>query len=143
MPTPFGPQLIGETEKSLNAVLVRTLAGRLTEPQWVTLRVAASLDGQAQRDHDLATRLAERAHFTNAPSLISELSATGLLARGRLTDAGRALLTELKDSIDQATVAIWRDLPDADVEATARVLNEVISRARTALASLNGDHDDC
>ena len=45
MSTPFGPQLIGETEKTLNALLRRLLQGTgLTEPQWVTLRLANLLD---------------------------------------------------------------------------------------------------
>ena len=40
MATPFGPQLIGETEKTLGAVLTDTLRGTgLSESQWVTLRV--------------------------------------------------------------------------------------------------------
>jgi hypothetical protein len=44
--TPFGPQLLGETEKTLNALLRKSLRGTgLTEPQWVTLRVAALTDG--------------------------------------------------------------------------------------------------
>jgi hypothetical protein len=42
MPTTFGPQLIGETEKTLNALLRLFLEGTgLTESQWVTLRLAA------------------------------------------------------------------------------------------------------
>ena len=46
MSTPFGPQLIGETEKTLNALLRRYLeASDLTEPQWVTLRLADVFDG--------------------------------------------------------------------------------------------------
>ena len=41
MTAPFGPQLIGETEKTLTALLRRFLADTgLSEPQWVTLRVA-------------------------------------------------------------------------------------------------------
>jgi len=45
MPTPFGPQLIGETEKTLGALLRRFLEGTgLSEPQWVTLRLADRLD---------------------------------------------------------------------------------------------------
>jgi hypothetical protein len=34
----FGAQVLGQTEKALNAILARQLAGTgLTEPQWVTL----------------------------------------------------------------------------------------------------------
>ena len=43
---PFGPVLVGQTEKTLRALLRRTLAGTgLSEPQWVTLRLAHMLDG--------------------------------------------------------------------------------------------------
>ena len=46
MSTPFGPQLIGETEKTLNALRNRHLDGTgLAEPQWVTLRLSHLLDG--------------------------------------------------------------------------------------------------
>ena len=51
MSTPFGPRLIGETEKTLNALLCRLLAGTgLTEPQWVTLRLADLLDGSVDAE---------------------------------------------------------------------------------------------
>jgi hypothetical protein len=44
MPAPFGPQLIGETEKTLDALLRQFLEGTgLTESQWVTLRRAGPL----------------------------------------------------------------------------------------------------
>ncbi len=70
MTTPFGPQLIGETEKTLNALLLRhldALAGGdgLTEPQWVTLRVANMLDGTVDRV-GLAAAVTDRAHFPDA-----------------------------------------------------------------------------
>ena len=46
MSTPFSPQLIGETEKTLNALLRRSLEDTgLTEPLWVTLRLAGQLEG--------------------------------------------------------------------------------------------------
>ena len=73
MTTPFGPQLIGETEKTLNAILLRFLDGTgLTEPQWVTLRVANMLDGTVDRD-GLVAAVADRAHFTDAASLVEDL----------------------------------------------------------------------
>jgi hypothetical protein len=44
MSIPFGSQLIGQTEKALVALLRRSLEGTgLSEPQWVTLRVADQL----------------------------------------------------------------------------------------------------
>src|SRR5262245_33530504 len=66
MPTPFGAQLIGETEKTLNALLRRSLEGTgLTEPQWVTLRVADLIDDIVDAD-GLAAAVGDRAHFRDA-----------------------------------------------------------------------------
>ncbi len=51
MSTPLGPQLVGENEKTLNALLRRILEHTgLSEAQRVTLRLAGQLDGrQCQR----------------------------------------------------------------------------------------------
>ena len=46
MTATFGPQLIGQTEKTLQALLRRALAGTgLDERQWVALRLADQPDG--------------------------------------------------------------------------------------------------
>jgi hypothetical protein len=133
MPTPFGPQLIGETEKTLNALLRRFLEGTgLTEPQWVTLRLADLLEGGVD-GHGLAAAVADRAQFRNSADLVSELTGRDLLEDGRLTSAGRSLLATVQNTITIATTPIWDHLPDDDVAAAARVLNEVVSRARAVL----------
>jgi hypothetical protein len=133
MSTPFGPQLIGETEKTVNALLRRFLEGTgLTEPQWVTLRLAEVLDGSVGAD-DLAAAVADRAHFPDAADLVSELTNRGLLDHGRLTSAGRELAAAVQATIATETAAIWDDLPADDVAATTRVLNEVVTRARVVL----------
>ena len=133
MSTPFGPQLIGETEKTLSALLHRFLQRTgLTEPQWVTLRLADMLDGSVDAD-GLATAVADRAHFSDAVDLVGELTDRGLLAGGRLTSAGRELTTATQTTITTDTAPIFEGLPDDDVAATTRVLNEVITRARVML----------
>ena len=133
MSTPFGPQLIGETEKTLSALLDRFLQRTgLTEPQWVTLRLAGMLDGSVDAD-GLAAAVADRAHFSDAVDLVGELTDRGLLADGRLTSAGRELTTAVQTSITTGTAAIWDNLRSDDVAAATRVLNEVISRARVLL----------
>jgi hypothetical protein len=135
MTTPFGPQLIGETEKTLNALLLRQLDGTgLTEPQWVTLRVATMLDGTVDGD-GLAAAVADRAHFTDAADLVFALTARGMLEEGRLTAQGRAQFDELQAAVTARASAIFTDLPADDVDATTRVLNEVVDRARAALAN--------
>jgi hypothetical protein len=54
----FGTPVIGQTEKALNAILARQLAGTgLTEPQWVTLTLTVVSGGTLGR-HELAGRVA-------------------------------------------------------------------------------------
>jgi hypothetical protein len=133
MSTPFGPQLIGETEKTLGALLHGVLQPTgLTEPQWVTLRLAGMLDGTVDAD-GLATGVTDRAHFSDAVELVGELTDRGLLANGRLTSTGRELTTAIQTTITTGTAPIWDNLPSDDVAAATRVLNEVISRARVLL----------
>lgn len=133
MSTPFGPRLIGETEKTLNALLHRFLEGTgLTEPQWVTLRLADLLDGNVDTD-GLAAAVADRAHFPDAAELVDGLTDRGLLADGRLTSAGRELTTAVQATISTQTAPIWDNLPADDVAAATRVLNELVTRARVVL----------
>lgn len=133
MSTPFGPRLIGETEKTLNALLLRFLEGTgLTEPQWVTLRLADLLDGSVDGD-GLAAAVADRAQFPDVSELVNQLAKRGLLDDGRLTPAGRELTAAIQATITTETAPIWDDLPANDVAAATRVLNEVVTRARVAL----------
>jgi hypothetical protein len=135
MATPFGPQLIGETEKTLNALLERFLEPTgLTEPQWVTLRVARQLDPNADAD-GLAAALADRARFSDAPDLVAELNARGLLDGGQISASGIELTTAVQARIGTETASIFENLREEDVDSATRVLNEIISRARLVLSA--------
>jgi hypothetical protein len=130
---PFGPQLIGETEKTLAALLRRFLAEPgLTEPQWVTLRVA-QLHG-ADDAEALAATVADRAHFDDATELVHALTDRGLLEAGRLTATGRDMISRVLATSERVTGGIWRDHPTSDVDATTRVLNELVARGHALLA---------
>jgi hypothetical protein len=133
MSTPFGPQLIGQTEKALNALLNRILGDRLTEPQWVTLRLAHLLEEQVNGSEELAHEVAERAHFSDSGALVNGLTTAGLLRDGRPTDDGRMVVSQIQAQVAESTGPIWADLPSDDVAAATRVLNEVLHRARGVL----------
>jgi hypothetical protein len=132
---PFGPVLLGQTEKTLQALLRDTLAGTgLSEPQWVTLRVATMLeaerlDGDVDRG-GLISAVVDRAKFADAADLVDVLTERGLVSGGRPTDAGRDLVTTVLAASDSTNGSVWRDLPADDVDAATRVLNEVLRRAR-------------
>jgi hypothetical protein len=135
MSIPFGPQLIGETEKTLDALLREFLDGTgITQPQWVTMRLAVALDGTVDAD-DLAAAVADRAHFPDAVSLVRGLSDQGLLYNGRVTASGRDLISDVQAKITAETAPIWDGLPADDVAAASRVLHEVIARARAVLGA--------
>jgi hypothetical protein len=133
MTIPFGPQLIGEAEKTLAALLRRFLVeSGLTEPQWVTLRVA-QLYGAADAEA-LAATVAERAHFDDATELVRVLTDRDLLEAGRLTSSGRDMISSVLATSERLTGGIWHDYAIQDVEATTRVLNELVVRAHALLA---------
>jgi len=127
MTASFGPQLLGETEKALNVLLRRSLAGsELDEEQWVTLRVASQHEGPVGT---LAARVADRAQFENTDRLVAQLEQKGLIANERPTPQGNALLRDVLGG----NANIWQDVPDAD--AAARALSTVLERARAAIAA--------
>ena len=98
---PFGPMLLGQTEKTLQALLRATLADTgLSEPQWVTLRIANLLDGQVDRA-GLISAVSDRAKFADAPEIVAVLTERGLVADGKPTDAGRHLVTSMLASSDR------------------------------------------
>ena len=135
MTIPFGPQLIGQTEKALGALLHRFLEGSgLDERQWVTLRLADQL--QAADAAELASSVSQRAHFPDAAGIVAGLTERGLLADGRLTPAAGEMVTGVQARIDggEQTPPIWDDLDPDDVEATTRILNLVLDRAQQNLA---------
>lgn len=127
MTIPFGPQLVGQTEKTLQALLRRALAGTgLTEPQWVALRLAAQPDESALR-----ARVADLAQFTDADDLVTALEQRGLVADDEPTAAGRTMLETVLARSAALSGPIWDDIEDAD--AATRALTVVLTRARAAL----------
>lgn len=139
----FSTQLIGQTEKTLNAILDRLLAGTgLTEPQWVTLTLAVRADGTADLTA-FATRVADALKISDADARarIDELTATQLLvvpdvagSAVHVTDAGRQLQGRILSAAVEITDRMWGDLPADDLAAAGRVLTTVLERANAELA---------
>lgn len=127
---PFTPQLIGQTEKALNALLRTVLADhRLSEREWVALRLSSQFDGVG----DVAEIIRDRAHFADAADLLSTLERRGLVAGQALSAAGAELVVEVGREIGALTAPIWANVDSADAEAAARALNSVLEQTQARL----------
>jgi DNA-binding MarR family transcriptional regulator len=144
MPAPtFSTPILGQTEKALNAILSRQLAGTgLTEPQWVTLTMTLTGGGAVDRD-ELAGRVAGVLKVTDADAQarIGELAAAQLLQGGdgdgspvTVTEAGRQLHGQIRTAVSRITQRLWGDLPAEDLATAGRVLSTVLERANAELA---------
>jgi hypothetical protein len=140
-PTPvFGAPLLGQTEKALNAILGRELAGTgLTEPQWVTLTLAITA-GRAVGREALVGRVARglRVDEGEAADRVDELTAARLLGdagarKVKPTDAGLELHARIRTVVAEITARIWGDLPADDLMTAAAVLGTVLDRADAEL----------
>jgi hypothetical protein len=139
----FSTQLTGQTEKTLNVILGRLLAGTgLDETQWVTLTLAVM--GSEPEDRDaFVGRVAGSVRISDAAARASvdALAAPGLLeapdvegASVRVTDAGKELHGRIRREVVEVTERMWGDLPAEDLAAAGRVLTTVLERANTELA---------
>lgn len=138
----FGTQLIGQTEKTLNAILGRLLADTgLSEPQWVTLTVAVTSGGSVER-RAFVDRIAGALKISEdeAQARIDELAARQLFelddSTVTVTDAGRQLQGRIRGAVGEITDRLWGDLPAEGLAVAARVLSTVLERATAELARL-------
>ena len=145
----FSAELLGRTEKTLNAILDQVLAGSgVTEPQWVALTLAVSSGGEIGRDVYVGNVAgALRVSDSRASTQIAELAAARLLdlpasdgAPITVTESGQQLYRRVRAATGEVTQRMWGDLPAADLEAAVRVLRTVLSRADAYLAGTSSDH---
>lgn len=137
----FGTALIGQTEKTLNAILERQLAGTgITEPQWVTLTMTVVGGGAIDRA-ELIRRVSGATKFSEASvaERITELTAAGLLRDGgadgiKVSAAGQAQWTQVRTALGPIIQGLWGDLPAEDLATAGRVLSTVLARANAVLA---------
>jgi DNA-binding MarR family transcriptional regulator len=138
----FTPQLVGQTEKTLNAILDRHLASSgLTEPQWIILTLATRNDGPVERDR-FAAGVGDAAKFslTEVQAGIASLADAKMLTvsdgdevKIAVTDAGRELHARILAANVELTERLWGDLRPADLATAAQVLTAVLERANAEL----------
>lgn len=138
-PTAFGPALIGQTEKALDAILVRELDGTGLSPSgWVVLKLAGEAGGRLGRQ-DLIDLGEAQAKFDAGKSTAAIESALslGLLEADRddlvVTAAARELQARVVGTTDEIRARLWGDLPEADLATAGRVLSTALTRANAEL----------
>src|SRR5580692_2199589 len=108
----FGAQILGQTEKALNAILDRQLARALkVTPATAQARIAGLADAQL-----LQTGGGDEPQVT-------------------LTDAGQQLHGQIRGAVTKITERMWGDLPAADLVTAGRVLSVVLARANAELGA--------
>lgn len=141
----FTPQVLGETEKALNAILLRELsASALTEHQWIAMQLTIAAGGTLAHEQ-LVNRLAGalKQGTTYGEGRVDELVAAGLLAYVdeeddglvRVTDAGRQIHGRIRGAVAEITGRLWGDLPQTDLDTTGRTLATILQRANAEFSS--------
>jgi DNA-binding MarR family transcriptional regulator len=132
---PFGTQLIGRTEKSLNAILDRILGDSgLNETEYVAMRFCAAHPGAPRAEATAQLATVFRKGEEHAAAQVERLVSAGIVESDpagslELTAAGRELQARLVAEIESITARLWGDIPAADLEVAGRVLSTVLRRA--------------
>jgi hypothetical protein len=136
---PFGPALIGQTEKALDAILRRELSGTGVSPtSWVLLKLAEGAGGRLGRQ-DLVARAAVEAKFEEkkADAEIASLLSQGLLDADAdevvLTPGARELQARVVGATDVIRERLWGDVAEPELATAGRVLGTVLTRANAEL----------
>jgi hypothetical protein len=135
-------RVIGQTEKTLNAILDRELAGTgLTEFQWVILTLAVTSGGTVERDQFTrqvagALKISEAEAQARADEMVAaqQLQAPGAGSALTVTQAARELHGRVRAVVAEITERLWGDLPAEDLVTAGRVLSIITERASAELA---------
>ena len=137
------PQVIGQAEKTLNAILDRLLAGPgLTEAQWIALTLTAAGGGATGRGQ-LVAQVAHglKVGEAQAREHLASLAAAQLVADSgddaepvRLTAAGTEVFGQIRAAVTEVIQRLWGDLPAQDLATAGRVLSIITERADAELA---------
>lgn len=133
----LSPQIIGQTERALGALMNRVLtATGGTFPEWVALTI--TVGGGAGDRERLIERLAEALGVDAwaASAIVSELIESGLLRmmpgpgqQLSLTEHGHARYGRIRAAIDDVNGRLFGDATDEDLATAGRVLSLVTARA--------------
>jgi DNA-binding MarR family transcriptional regulator len=139
------PQIIGQAEKTMNAILFRLLAGPgLTEAQWITLTLTAA-GGESTPRGRLAAQVAHGLKVSEAQArehLASLVAAQLVQDPGddagpvRFTAAGAEVFGRIRGATAEIVKRLWGDLPAEDLATAGRVLSIITERANAELAGL-------
>ena len=139
------PQIIGQAEKTMNAILFRLLAGPgLTEAQWITLTLTAAGGGPTSRGQ-LVAQVAHglKVSETQAREHLAGLVAAQLVQDSgddagpvRLTAEGTRVFGQIRGATAEIVQRLWGDLPAEDLATAGRVLSIITERANAELAGL-------
>lgn len=138
----FSTRVIGQAEKTLNAILGRELAGTgLTEPQWVILTLAVTSGGAADRDRFTsmvadALKISEAEAQARVADMVTaqQLNITGQGSAVTVTGTAQQLHSRIRAAITEITQQLWGDLPAEDLATAGRVLAIITERANAELA---------
>ena len=141
------PRVIGQAEKTLNAILARLLAGTgLTEPGWVILTLAVTSGGTAGLEEFTRTVAdALKISGTEAGARIGDLvtaqqlQITGGAPAVAVTVAGRELHSRISTATAEIIQRLWGDLPAEDLATAGRLLAIITERANAELADQRRD----
>lgn len=136
---PLNPQVIGQTESALGALLGPVLAeARTSFEQWVVLALTAN--GSPVDHAQLVARIVDARKFPagDVEAAIAELAAASALTveggKVALTAAGQDLHRRIRARIQEVTSGLF-DFPAEDLATAGRVLATVTARANAFLAS--------
>jgi hypothetical protein len=139
---PLNPQVIGQTESALGALLGPVLAETGTSfEQWVVL--AVTVDGGPVDHAQLVARIVNARKFAagDVEVAVAELAAADALTvesgRVELTAAGQDLHRRIRARIREVTSGLF-DFPAEDLATAGRVLAAVTARANAFLAGHAG-----
>lgn len=139
----LSPQVIGQAENALRALLERTLGGTgLEYRDWIALSLAVGNEGPVS-EGELTGRVAGvlKIDDTTARETIAQLLARKLadtvLENGswvRATKNGRELHGEVRAAIGEIVQCLFRDISADDLETAGRVLTLITVRADAELS---------